>query len=184
MIHGGHEDDIIVGGYGEDELYGNQGTDIIMGDNVEILFYSQSPLDVTGDADSAGYFWNVPMQIESISCDYGSNDEIYGGNDTDYIIAGALDDYVDSGSGDDLVFGDHARVVLYEDTPYKLRFATIADPDCAKGSDNITLGDGHDIAFGGTRFGSYCAGAFALTRNTDVISFLLLKLRRSSRGSY
>lgn len=49
----------------------------------------------------------------------------------------------------DLVFGDHAEVTLSEETPYQLVYAATIDSGCTPGSDNITLGEGDDIAFGG-----------------------------------
>ena len=144
----GNGDDIAIGGLKEDELHGDDGTDILVGDHGRILFYP-TVLNTTNDTLSPGYFWNIPMSIGTVSCEYGSDDEIYGGNGTDYIIAGALNDYVDSGSGMDLVFGDHGEILLSEEVPYKLIFATTTHPNCTPGSDNITLGEDHNIAFGG-----------------------------------
>ena len=148
VITMGNGDDIAIGGLKEDELHGDDGTDILIGDHGRILFYP-TVLNTTNDTLSPGYFWNIPMSIGTVSCEYGSDDEIYGGNGTDYIIAGALNDYVDSGSGMDLVFGDHGEILLSEEVPYKLIFATTTHPNCTPGSDNITLGEDHDIAFGG-----------------------------------
>ena len=66
-----------------------------------------------------------------------------------FSIAGAFDDVVEGNEGADLVFGDHGEIKLSEDTPYKLVYATSIDAACTPGIDNITLGDGDDIAFGG-----------------------------------
>ena len=49
----------------------------------------------------------------------------------------------------DLVFGDHGEIVLSRDNPYKLVYASTTDAGCTPGVDNITLGQGDDMAFGG-----------------------------------
>lgn len=67
----------------------------------------------------------------------------------DYIIGGSYDDTLEGNEGIDLVFGDHGLIHLSKDDPYKLIYATTADAYCTPGSDNITLGDGDDLAFGG-----------------------------------
>ena len=48
----------------------------------------------------------------------------------------------------DLVFGDNGKILLSDEIPYKLKYATST---CANygGNDTITLGKNHDIAFGG-----------------------------------
>ena len=67
-----------------------------------------------------------------------------------FSISGGFDDYVEGDDGMDLVFGDHGEIILSKDNPYKLVYATTTDASCTPGADNITLGKGDDLAFGGT----------------------------------
>ena len=139
----GEGDDIgFGGGLDGDTIWGNAGRDLIVGDFAVIKFYSSVP----NDTDPLIPY---PRSIDTLTCDDGGEDFLYGGDGVDYIIAGALDDTVDSGAGMDLVFGDHGYILLSEDTPYKLVFANSTDISCKPGVDFITLGEGHDIAFGG-----------------------------------
>jgi hypothetical protein len=102
-----------------------------------------------GSSPEAENFWGVPQSVETIYCEYGDEDAIYGGNGTDYIMGGSLGDEVHAHGGADLVLGDHGKLVLYEDPPYKLMNVTTANATCTPGQDKIYLGDGPDIAFGG-----------------------------------
>ena len=155
VINMGKGNDVAIGGQGMDDIEGGKGgTNILAGDSAEILFYS-SRLPTTGpDNDN---FWNAPMNIGTIGCDSGDADLIKGSDGTDYIIGGALDDTIQALGGPDLVLGDHGTIVMSKDSPYKLLNVTTTDPSCAPGSDNITLGDGNDIAFGGA-LGDYIEG--------------------------
>ena len=101
----------------------------------------------------------MPKSIEAIHCENGDGDTISGGNGTDYIIGGALGDTIHAHGGADLVFGDHGKVVLYEDPPYKLMHATTSHANCTPGEDSMDLGDGSDIAFGGALGDTIYGGA-------------------------
>lgn len=147
--------DTAIGGQSGDNISSTTGFNILVGDSAVILFYP-SPLPSLS-ADEAGYFWSIPMSIESIDCKFGGDDEILGGNGTDYVVGGSFNDVIDANEGADLVFGDHAIIFMYNDPPFKLLNATTIDASCAQGEDNITLGDGNDIAFGGS-LGDYIEG--------------------------
>jgi hypothetical protein len=56
---------------------------------------------------------------------------------------------VEGNDGPDLVFGDHATILLSNETQFELVSATTLDPFCTPGNDTIYLGQGHDIGFGG-----------------------------------
>lgn len=66
-----------------------------------------------------------------------------------FSIAGGFNDTVDGGDGPDLVFGDHGEIELSNYIPYKLVSASTIRTSCTAGIDNITLGKGDDMAFGG-----------------------------------
>lgn len=72
-------------------------------------------------------------------------------------VAGGFDDHIEGNEGRDLVFGDHAAIALSEIEPYKLVTAITTDAHCTPGVDNITLGEGDDMAFGGAA-GDYIEG--------------------------
>lgn len=150
-------EDILVLGQGNDTAIGGQSGDIInstadfnilVGDSAQITYYSR-PLP-SPSSEELGFFWSIPKSIETINCELGGNDYISGGSGTDYIIGGSFDDKIDANEGPDLVFGDHAKIFLYDINPFKLFNATTTDASCAMGEDNITLGGGNDIAFGGS----------------------------------
>lgn len=124
----------------------DNGTNILVGDSALLLFRTE-PL--ISDARDAENFWSAPMSVESINCEYGNGDLIFGGNGTDYIIGGALADEVHAYGGADFVLGDHGKFVLYESPPYKLLNVTTLNASCSPGQDRLYLGDGADIAFGG-----------------------------------
>jgi Ca2+-binding RTX toxin-like protein len=147
VINTGDGNDMAIGGFGTDTIYGYDGTNILVGDTAMVLFYgSKLP---AGTSPVAENFWSAPKIIESIHCNFGDGDFIYGGNGTDFIIGGALDDEVYAYGGADLVFGDHGTLVLYEYPPFKLMNATTTHASCSPGKDKLYLGDGPDIAFGG-----------------------------------
>ncbi len=147
VIMMGDGNDVAIGGHGNDTIDGYNGTNILVGDSALILFYG-TKLDA-GSSPEAENFWGVPRSIETSDCEYGDEDTISGGNGTDYIMGGALSDEVHAYGGADLVLGDHGKLVLYENPPYRLNNATTADANCTPGQDRIYLGDGSDIAFGG-----------------------------------
>lgn len=147
VIMMGDGNDLAIGGSGNDTIDGHNGTNILLGDSALILFYG-TELDA-GSSPEAENFWGVPQSVETIYCEYGDEDAIYGGNGTDYIMGGSLGDEVHAHGGADLVLGDHGKLVLYEDPPYKLMNVTTAYAACTPGQDKIYLGDGPDIAFGG-----------------------------------
>lgn len=141
--------DVAVGGMSRDAINCSGGFNILAGDSAEILFYpAELALDPPQDRDE-GYFWRVPMSIETTACELGGKDLLSGGNGTDYCVGGAFGDEIHSNEGPDLVFGDHAKVFLYEDPPFKLLNATTTNASCSPGVDDIDLGEGNDIAFGG-----------------------------------
>ena len=71
----------------------------------------------------------------------------------DYLVGGSFDDTInadDSNStndgNSDVVFGDHAKILFYEDISHKLQEAITRDEECESGgSDVITLGPGDDL---------------------------------------
>ena len=148
---------MVIGGHGNDTIDGYNGTNILVGDSALILFYGTKL--GSGASPDAENFWGVPKSIEAIHCENGDGDTISGGNGTDYIIGGALGDTIHAHGGADLVFGDHGKVVLYEDPPYKLMHATTSHANCTPGEDSMDLGDGSDIAFGGALGDTIYGGA-------------------------
>jgi len=139
----GEGDDVGVGGNFNDIIYGDNGRDIVVGDAAKIDYYPNS---------------TSPKLITSIDCIEGGDDTLYGGNGTvDYIIGGAYNDTIQGNDGMDLVFGDHALIKLYENESHKLLFAQTILEYCAGGDDNITLGLGDDMAFGGA-YNDYIEG--------------------------
>ena len=157
MIMMGDGNDTAIGGHGNDTIDGYNGTNILVGDSALILFYGTKL--GSGASPDAENFWGVPKSIEAIHCENGDGDTISGGNGTDYIIGGALGDTIHAHGGADLVFGDHGKVVLYEDPPYKLMHATTSHANCTPGEDSMDLGDGSDIAFGGALGDTIYGGA-------------------------
>jgi Ca2+-binding RTX toxin-like protein len=145
VIRMGDGNDIAIGGFGNDTIDGYNGTNILVGDSALLRFHKE-PLGKDFDVE---IFWSAPMSVESIDCMYGDGDLIFGGNGTDYIIGGALDDEVYGHRGADLVLGDHGKIVLYKNPPYKLLNVTTSNASCSPGQDKLYLGDGADIAFGG-----------------------------------
>mmetsp|Transcript_18680 Transcript_18680/g.28384 ORF Transcript_18680/g.28384 Transcript_18680/m.28384 type:complete len:741 (-) Transcript_18680:1050-3272(-) len=130
----GDGDNIGIGGSNDDEVRSGNGRDILAGDSIFILFHSLS---------------ETPYRITSLSCD-GGDDRLFGGaGEVDYLIGGSYNDVIDGENGPDLVFGDHAEIVLDATIAYKLVYAETIMAQCTGGNDNITLGDGDDIAFGG-----------------------------------
>ena len=97
----GEGDDVGFGGGTDgDTIYGDSGRDLIIGDFAIIEFYPTVPANTDP-------LIPYPKTIDTLDCDDGGRDFLYGGDGNDYIIAGALGDVVDSGADMDLVFGDH-----------------------------------------------------------------------------
>ena len=157
VIMMGDGNDTAIGGHGNDTIDSYNGTNILVGDSALILFYGTKL--GSGASPDAENFWGVPKSIEAVHCEYGDGDKISGGNGTDYIIGGALGDTIHAHGGADLVLGDHGKVVLYEDPPYKLMNATTSHANCTPGEDSMNLGDGSDIAFGGALGDTIYGGA-------------------------
>ena len=91
----------------------------------------------------------VPSSVETKACEDGDHDFLYGGPGVDYIIGGSYNDTIEGNEGMDMVFGDHGLILFNTSHPYMLKYATTMNATCTPGSDNITLGEGDDIAFGG-----------------------------------
>jgi len=86
-----------------------------------------------------------PKLLETIHCSDGAADQLYGGpGEVDYIIGGAYDDYIEGNEGMDLVFGDHARIELFE-ASHKLKYSQSTDFGCTGANDTIILGPGDDM---------------------------------------
>jgi Ca2+-binding RTX toxin-like protein len=92
-IHGGEENDIILGGNGGDELHGDNNQDILLGDYGRLDF-------VEGQL----------TQLISTDVTKGAADTIYGGKGDDVIIGGLGADKLNGGDDDDLILGDYALV--------------------------------------------------------------------------
>ncbi len=141
----GDGNDIAIGGYSNDTIYGSSGTNILVGDSALVVFHTS----IDAGLGTFGVFFSAPKSIESIDCQNGDDDFLVGGNGTDYIIGGAQGDEVHALGGSDFVFGDHGKMFLYKNPPFKLLNATTTDASCSPGQDRLLLGDGADIAFGG-----------------------------------
>ena len=93
IIDTGAGHDIVVGGTDNDTITLGAGEDIAYGDNAKFDY----------DHTITSY-----PKAESIDPEFGGNDTIDGGDDSDIIIGGFGSDLIRAGSGNDFIFGDFA----------------------------------------------------------------------------
>jgi len=142
IITTGDGDNIAIGGQGDDTITGGSQRDILFGDIALVVNYPG--LDTPHKLISTS---GITKTCETV----GGSDTIFGGDgEVDYIVGGTFGDTIDGEDGMDLVIGDHGYIELNETKAYRLVYAKSIDPSCNGGADKITLGDGDDIAFGGS----------------------------------
>ena len=126
---------------GNDTIEGNDGVDTILGDLGRI-----DQVDGTIRINNTGFV----ERIISTQTDQGGNDDILGGRDIDYVIAGAGDDTVDGGADNNIVFGDSGdiQINIVDGTPQDIAQLASVSGDVG-GTDSIVALFGDDIFIGG-----------------------------------
>ncbi len=96
-LHGGDDDDLLIGGFGVDKIWGDAGNDIALGDAAVVLFTN-----------------GVMTRIDTVDRGDVRNgaDIIRGGDGDDVLAGGDKSDRIDGGAQDDLIFGDNVMLVL------------------------------------------------------------------------
>lgn len=122
-MHGGADDDTLIGGDANDLLYGGDGDDSIIGGRGDDFIDGGAGNDI-----AFGDILNPPWGFA-----YGS-DTILGGDGNDTLHGDGdggegVGDFIDGGAGDDLIFGDGADSRRY-------------------GNDTIFGGEGNDTIYG------------------------------------
>ncbi|MFO0942483.1 MAG: hypothetical protein U0930_17230 [Pirellulales bacterium] len=145
IITAGNARNILIGGSGADSITGGDSSDgdIIIGDNGQATFVA-----------------GILTTIESTSPTTGAADVIHAKDGPDVILGGFAGDAIDAGTDGsrDIVLGDNGIAHFLADG----RITEIATASSTVGgNDDILVGDGNDIVFGG--FG---ADAIGVDRNT------------------
>ncbi len=135
-IFGAAGPDLIVGGIGSDGIAAFEGDNIVIGDNGELDFDTNTGALVTAEttAPTAG----------------GGSDVITSGSGRDVILGGQGDDTILAGGGDNVVFGDDG-VATFDPAilVHMTSTDTGEDGPALGGNDTITTGSGNDVIVGG-----------------------------------
>ncbi len=150
-IHGGDDDDILIGGSFGDTITSGNGNELIFGDNGYLTWVAS--------INSASRLTGI-RTAESIEQAFGGADKINFVDNVavadpgDEVIIGGLDsDNIDSGIGRTVIFGDHGQLAwtpdnLIADFLNRIISAETIFTDYGAG-DTINAGDGDDVIFGG-----------------------------------
>ena len=197
-LNGGQGADSLEGGLGDDTLEGGAGTDVIAGGpGNDIVAYTdhRAPVKITFDGrandGSVGENDWVRADVESVFSGLGPTtfigdahrNEFYGGDERDFVSAGAGDDVIFAGGGRDVLTGGTGEDVLFgffgadviRGGPGKdfLNGEWGADSlRGGRGNDRLSGGAGNDILRGGPGrdhlLGSFGADVFyARDRNRE-----------------
>ena len=179
-IAGGSGDDDIHGNSGDDHIYGDGGfnVDLLTRTLTVAVEVDQDPtseavddLSPYNDTIEGNVVWTPSSaiwdgliyrrhyctvttgfveRIISTQTDQGGNDDILGGRDIDYVIAGAGDDTVDGGADNNIVFGDSGdiQINITHGTPQDIAQLASVSGDVG-GTDSIVALFGDDIFIGG-----------------------------------
>jgi len=136
------DDDLILAGDGPNVIIGGSRDDRITAGDAPV------PDVIIGDNGKAVFVDGILLSIETIDFEYGGNDTIFAGNGPDVVLGGAYDDKIIAGldDADDVVLGDDGLAIFTADGVL-VRIETLA-PDLG-GTDEILVGQGDDVAFGG-----------------------------------
>ncbi|MCK9231001.1 MAG: hypothetical protein M0P18_10020, partial [Syntrophales bacterium] len=128
---------VIFGGMGDDGITTGDGTEVIFGDN--------------GYVEYAGPVGSLKLSvIRSTEPSAGGDDVIVTGAGEKHIVGGFGSDIITAGAGNHVVFGDHGRVRYDTDgAPKVLETTDTAEHPEYGGDDEITLGSGDGVIFGG-----------------------------------
>ena len=144
-IFGAAGPDLIVGGIGSDGIAAFEGDNIVIGDNGELDFDTNTGALVTAmtTAPTAG----------------GGNDVITSGSGRDVVLGGQGNDTIDAGEGDNVVFGDDGVATFDPAILVHMRSTETGDDGPALGGDDtITTGAGRDVIVGGNGSDTINAG--------------------------
>jgi Ca2+-binding RTX toxin-like protein len=135
-IHGGDDDDMILGGTGDDTVHGEGGDDIILG--------GKGFDDLHGGDDSDTMFGGD--QADTMAGDAG-DDVMSGGRGNDFMHGNEDDDVMKGDSGADVMFGDAGDDQVFGQTEPDILFGG-ADDDLVVGgtSNDIMFGDDGIVA--------------------------------------
>ena len=98
--------------------------------------------------------FRTPQVVVTMDCDFGGSDVLLGGDGfADYLVGGTSNDTIradkslsTNSSNLDVVFGDHGKILFYEDESHKLQQAITTEAQCNSGGDDtVTLGPGDDV---------------------------------------
>jgi Ca2+-binding RTX toxin-like protein len=144
VIRGGDGDNIVFGGAGRDEITTGKGADLILGDFGEASF--------TGGR---------LVRVASLNPNRGDDDTIVAGDGDNVILGGFGSDTITAGSGADVVLGDNGLATFRTDGKRILVRTTDVE---IGGTDTIAVGDGDNLALGGTDADTITTG-----KDADVI---------------
>jgi Ca2+-binding RTX toxin-like protein len=105
-IYGNAKDDVILGGTAGDFVYGNTGNDLALGDFGEVRFGSVT----VNKLGVSTLFKEYPLYATITDNSLGGVDTIFGNEDEDVLVGGAIGDNIDGGSSDDIIFGDNVTL--------------------------------------------------------------------------
>ncbi|WP_283206900.1 calcium-binding protein, partial [Methylorubrum podarium] len=140
-IRAGEGDNVVLGGAGGDTIVTGAGRDTVFGDAGQIRFDAKGLIE----------------RAESLDTAIGGDDSIEAGAGDNLVIAGVGADKVTVLGGADIVLGDNGAVVYAGGV--RVSVATMATAD--GGKDTLTLGDGDNLALGGTEADAITAGTGA-----------------------
>ncbi len=117
-LHGGKDDDLLLGWYARDELQGGEGNDVIYADKGNDLVDGGSGNDTLaggwGNDTLIGGDGNDLMLGDSTdSSEVGSDDIMYGGKGNDSLHGNQGNDFLYGGDGDDQLIGNTGNDYLY-----------------------------------------------------------------------
>lgn len=139
-LHGGEDDDLLIGDKGDDTLYGESGNDYLYGGKGNDVLWGGAGSDHLKGEDGndiliAGETSLQADQIKNLSI----NSSI---NVSEFETSDGGENVLDGGSGNDILIGDKGNDTLYGDIGDDIIYG-------GKGSDTINGDEGEDILVGG-----------------------------------
>ncbi|MEZ6122879.1 MAG: calcium-binding protein [Planctomycetaceae bacterium] len=127
----GDGNDLVLGGAGADNMQLANGDNVALGDNGQATF------------NTAGHLLSITSQAPAD----GDADTVNTGSGRDIVIGGTAGDQLHVGEGTNVIIGDHAALNFDGNGQW---INITSNHTNSGGNDQITAGNGNDIALGGT----------------------------------
>ena len=174
--HGGNGNDTLIsqnmGSW--TYLWGEAGDDVLVGGSYSGFFAGGLGNDTITGGLGMNFIWGDDQEFVA-GGGVGGNDTINGGNDYDFVIAGAGDDVVYGNGGDDNLSGNQGNDTLYGGAGNDTLIGGPGNDlfDGGLGADTMTGGLGDDTYILGRGYGmDTVIEADSTAGNTDVAQFL------------